>query len=192
MERKEMYNPKVFWSLLVHGEWKLMLAATEKGLCYAGVHEASVDVFSNWVRRWMTGHDLEQNDERLQRYAEQFIAYADGELLDFSLPIDLRGTLFQLTVWEALRTIPYGESSSYSDVASFIQKPASARAVGAAIGLNPILIAVPCHRVIGKNGSLTGYRGGLDMKTKLLQLEQERPNSKGVDIYARNSVKTYS
>jgi methylated-DNA-[protein]-cysteine S-methyltransferase len=76
-------------------------------------------------------------------------------------------------VWNALCEIPYGQTQSYSDIANYIAKPASVRAVGTAIGANPVLISVPCHRVIGKNGSLTGYRGGLDMKTKLLQLENE-------------------
>jgi methylated-DNA-[protein]-cysteine S-methyltransferase len=98
--------------------------------------------------------------------------YLQGKRKDFSLPFDYHGTTFQLAVWNALCKIPYGKTQSYSDFANYIQKPVSVRAVGTAIGANPILISVPCHRVIGKNGSLTGYRGGLEMKTKLLQLEQ--------------------
>jgi len=75
-------------------------------------------------------------------------------------------------VWKALNEIPYGQTKTYSDIAHSINKPAAVRAVGAAIGANPILLAVPCHRIVGKNGTLTGYRGGLEMKKKLLELEK--------------------
>ncbi|RXZ77651.1 methylated-DNA--[protein]-cysteine S-methyltransferase [Paenibacillaceae bacterium] len=83
-----------------------------------------------------------------------------------------RGTPFQKAVWKALCEIPYGQTRSYSDIAHQIQKSAAVRAVGTAIGTNPILITVTCHRVIGKNGSLTGYRGGMEMKMILLELER--------------------
>ena len=86
--------------------------------------------------------------------------------------MDLHGTPFQMAVWEALRKIPFGVTVSYTDIAERIGKPSSVRAVGTAIGANPVLITVPCHRVIAKSGKLTGYRGGLDMKEQLLGLEK--------------------
>ncbi len=86
-------------------------------------------------------------------------------------------------MWNALTEIPYGETQSYSDIASRIQKPAAVRAVGAATGAYPVLMFVPCHRVVGKTGSLNGNRGGLEMKAQLLQLEQGRHISKGVGFF---------
>jgi methylated-DNA-[protein]-cysteine S-methyltransferase len=103
--------------------------------------------------------------------AAQLAAYFAGELTAFDLPLAPSGSPFQLEVWAALRTIPYGETRSYVDIARQIGKPSGSRAVGLANGRNPISIIVPCHRVIGANGSLTGYGGGLDRKRTLLDLE---------------------
>lgn len=101
----------------------------------------------------------------------QLRSYFTGELERFSLPLDLRGTDFQRSVWKALVDIPFGETRSYADVAHAIGKPAAVRAVGAANGRNPISIIAPCHRVVGSDGSLTGFAGGLDAKRYLLALE---------------------
>jgi methylated-DNA-[protein]-cysteine S-methyltransferase len=105
---------------------------------------------------------------------DQLDAYFAGELADFDIELDLRGTEFQQRVWKALLTIPYGETRAYGEIAEQIGAPGSARAVGLANGHNPIAIVVPCHRVIGANGSLTGYGGGLDRKRTLLELEKKR------------------
>jgi len=105
---------------------------------------------------------------------EQLGAYFAGELTDFDIRFDLVGTLFQRRVWQALLTIPYGETRSYGQIARQIGAPGSARAVGLANGNNPIAIVIPCHRVIGAGGSLTGYGGGLDRKRTLLELEKRR------------------
>ena len=105
---------------------------------------------------------------------EQLESYFAGELFDFDLELDLVGTTFQRTVWQALLTIPYGETRSYGEIAAQIGSPTASRAVGLANGHNPIGIIVPCHRVIGANGSLTGYGGGLDRKRALLALEKMR------------------
>jgi len=107
---------------------------------------------------------------------EQLGAYFAGELVDFDMELDLRGTEFQRRVWQALLTIPYGETRSYGEIAEQIGAPGAARAVGLANGHNPIAIVVPCHRVIGASGSLTGYGGGLDRKRTLLELEKQRAN----------------
>tara|TARA_R110002110_G_scaffold303525_2_gene517651 strand:+ start:18446 stop:18943 length:498 start_codon:yes stop_codon:yes gene_type:complete len=107
----------------------------------------------------------------LKECERQLQEYFEGHLRQFDLPLRAAGTAFQQEVWDALRTIPYGEVCSYGDIARAIQRPRAVRAVGAANGRNPLPIVVPCHRVIGSNGSLTGFAGGLAMKTQLLQLE---------------------
>lgn len=116
---------------------------------------------------------LRSTDNRL--FAEvrrQLTAYFAGRLRQFEIPLDLRGTPFQLQAWQALQQIPYGETISYGEQARWIGNPSAVRAIGLANGRNPVSIIVPCHRVIGKTGNLTGYGGGLDRKRFLLDLEQ--------------------
>jgi methylated-DNA-[protein]-cysteine S-methyltransferase len=119
------------------------------------------------------GAEVDCDDEPvLAAAARQLDAYFDGELTDFDLPLSLDGSLFQRTVWAALQDIPYGETISYGELARRIGQPSASRAVGLANGRNPVSIVVPCHRVIGADGSLTGYGGGMDRKRFLLALEQ--------------------
>ncbi|MEU6096296.1 methylated-DNA--[protein]-cysteine S-methyltransferase [Streptomyces sp. NPDC047079] len=103
---------------------------------------------------------------------EQLKAYFEGELREFTLELRLHGTPFQRGVWDRLRRIPYGETRSYGELATALGNPGASRAVGLANGRNPIGIIVPCHRVIGTGGSLTGYGGGLDRKRRLLDFER--------------------
>ncbi len=107
----------------------------------------------------------------LKETEQQIKAYLKGMLKTFSLPIDPHGTVFMKRVWEGLINVPYGEVRSYADIAEAIGAPKACRAVGLANNRNPIPILIPCHRVVGKNGTLTGYRGGLDLKKALLDLE---------------------
>ncbi|BBX01296.1 methylated-DNA--[protein]-cysteine S-methyltransferase [Mycolicibacterium moriokaense] len=116
----------------------------------------------------------EVDDVAFPDAVEQLGAYFAGERTDFDLALDLVGTEFQRRVWAALLTIPYGETRSYGEIARQIGSPGAFRAVGLANGHNPIGIIVPCHRVIGSNGSLTGYGGGLDRKRALLDMEKKR------------------
>ncbi len=118
---------------------------------------------------------LEQSDDILQQTAQQLAEYFSGRRRQFSLPLAAAGTAFQQQVWSALRQIPFGELRSYRDIATEIGNNKAVRAVGAANGRNPIPIVVPCHRVIGSNGNLTGFAGGLDAKRALLEHE-------GVDL----------
>jgi len=104
----------------------------------------------------------------------QLQSYFAGERKNFDLSLLLEGTDFQKTVWTALRKIPYGETISYKELAEMIGKPRAVRAVGAANGANPIPIIIPCHRVIGNDGSLTGFGGGLPLKKRLLELESRQ------------------
>ncbi|WP_378080618.1 methylated-DNA--[protein]-cysteine S-methyltransferase [Aeromonas bestiarum] len=113
----------------------------------------------------------QQDGEALDPYLAEFDAYFAGRLQRFTLPLAANGTAFQQAVWQALCDIPYGETRSYGEIARVIGKPSASRAVGAANGRNPLSIIVPCHRVIGQNGSLTGYAGGLPIKQVLLRLE---------------------
>jgi methylated-DNA-[protein]-cysteine S-methyltransferase len=118
--------------------------------------------------------DWSADPEAFNDAVDQLGAYFAGELIDFDIELDLRGTEFQQRVWKALLTIPYGETRSYGEIAEQVGAPGAARAVGLANGHNPIAIVVPCHRVIGASGSLTGYGGGLDRKRSLLELEKKR------------------
>ncbi|MEU6811715.1 methylated-DNA--[protein]-cysteine S-methyltransferase [Streptomyces sp. NPDC046831] len=106
------------------------------------------------------------------RAAEELAAYFDGQLREFTLELRLNGTPFQRAVWDQLRRIPYGETRSYGQLADALGHPTASRAVGLANGRNPVGIVVPCHRVIGASGSLTGYGGGLDRKRRLLDFER--------------------
>ena len=115
---------------------------------------------------------VERRTDVLVRTAEQLAEYFAGERQQFDLPLAPRGTGFQTLVWRTLLRIPYGETWSYGELARAIRRPAASRAVGAANGRNPIPIIMPCHRVIGSNGSLTGYGGGLPIKRWLLDHER--------------------
>lgn len=119
------------------------------------------------------GELVKQDSHPLLIEAErQLREYFEGKRKSFSLALDLRGTSFQRNVWEALLAIPFGQTRSYRDLAKRLGNPQATRAVGAANGRNPISIIVPCHRVIGSNGKLTGFAGGLEVKARLLELEQ--------------------
>ncbi len=124
-------------------------------------HFAGAGPKPDWIR----------DDHALREAADQLRAYFAGELQTFALPLAPQGTEFQQSVWRALQQIPYGETTTYSTIANRIGRPAAIRAVGAANGANPIPIVIPCHRVIGSNGSMTGFGGGIDVKRKLLALE---------------------
>lgn len=162
----------VYWMLLKYGQWAIYVAATTKGLCYVGSQNAAFDELSTWVKKRLPNYILLENEDVMKPYVAELIDYMEGRRKEFTLPMDLHGTDFQHSVWKALQEIPYGQTVSYTDIAERIQKPKSVRAVGTAIGANPVLITVPCHRVIAKSGKLTGYRGGLEMKEQLLLLER--------------------
>lgn len=128
---------------------------------YMPPHKWAPSLGDHWVR----------DDPWFAPATAQLAAYFAGDLTSFDLPLAPSGTPFQMRVWEALRAIPYGQTASYGQVAARIGQPTASRAVGLANGRNPISIIVPCHRVIGASGSLTGYGGGLDRKQVLLALE---------------------
>lgn len=143
------------------------LAASAQGLCglwFEGQkHEPAVD--EHWL--------ADPRHPLLCEAARQLQAYFQGRLTRFELPLDLgAGTAFQQSVWQALLAVPHGRTLSYAELAARIGRPLAVRAVGAAVGRNPVSVVVPCHRIIGKAGALTGYAGGLPRKTALLQIER--------------------
>lgn len=141
------------------------LVATDRGL--AGVWFDAQRHFPD-----MTGWQTNDTHPLLVEAIAQLHAYFEGRRQHFDLPLDLsHGTAFQQSVWQALLAIPAGATTSYGQLSAGIGKPAAVRAVGAAVGRNPISVIVPCHRVLGSDGSLTGYAGGLERKSALLTLE---------------------
>ncbi|MCY4357328.1 MAG: methylated-DNA--[protein]-cysteine S-methyltransferase [Gammaproteobacteria bacterium] len=144
----------------------LLLAGDGKSIQWLGFPDGSM------VRRhedsWKVSREI------FTEAIEQLDQYFAGERQGFELALSLRGTEFQKTVWQALIEIPYGETWSYGQLAKYIGRPKAFRAVGAANGVNPLPVIVPCHRVIGSNGRLTGFGGGLETKAFLLELESQR------------------
>jgi len=143
----------------------LLLAGDEKGLTQIGFPKGKMrrDPEANWIF----------NEKPFAEACRQLEEYFAGSRKEFDLPLHLSGTDFQVEVLEELQKIPYGETTSYGDIAKRIGRPKAMRAVGAANGRNPIPIIIPCHRVIGSSGDLTGFGGGLDTKEALLRLEAE-------------------
>jgi methylated-DNA-[protein]-cysteine S-methyltransferase len=146
---------------------KLKLVASERGL-------VAILWENDNPRRVILG-DLRKVDHQpiLVEAELQLKEYFEGKRQGFSIPLDMRGTAFQQSVWEALLEIPFGETRSYGQLAKQLGKPTAMRAVGAANGRNPLSIVVPCHRVIGSSGQLTGFAGGLEAKEHLLKIESE-------------------
>ena len=144
---------------------ELLLAGDENTLAMIGFPEGSMrrDPEGDWI----------YNEKPFGEARRQLTEYFEGDRKEFDLALSLTGTEFQLLVLEELKKIPYGETTSYGDIARRIGRPKAMRAVGAANGRNPIPIVVPCHRVIGSTGDLTGFGGGLDTKEALLRLEAE-------------------
>jgi O-6-methylguanine DNA methyltransferase len=143
---------------------RLFFAASTKGLVRLE--------FEARMQRLGPAVTLQESRSALAPYLRELEEYFAGERREFSFPLDLRGTDFQLACWNALLEIPYGETRSYRDIAQAIGHPHAFRAVGMSNNRNPVAIVVPCHRVIASSGSLCGYGGGLDIKRKLLDLEQ--------------------
>jgi len=146
----------------------ITLAASAQGLCGLWFEDQKHGPSPAQRQQWAS----DATHPVLQSAAAQVLAYLSGQILRWEGPLDLSvGTRFQQSVWQALLCIPAGQSQSYGDLARLLDRPQAVRAVGAAVGRNPVSIIVPCHRVLGAGGQLTGYAGGLWRKQALLQLE---------------------
>jgi methylated-DNA-[protein]-cysteine S-methyltransferase len=158
-----MHEPIVF-TVMESPLGEILLAGNEQGLTHVSFQAGKSFLAPE--------PDWQQDDEMWKTAVSQLTAYFAGELQNFDLPLAPKGTPFQQAVWAYLQTIPYGRTTTYGTIAQELGNPKSTRAVGAANGRNPIAIIIPCHRVIGSNGKLTGYAGGLPIKEALLGLER--------------------
>lgn len=171
-EKEKPMSQVVYYSRLEIKNWSFYLAATETGLCFVGSSPADKEELVQWVEKIYPEGILKEEETILSSYKEQFSEYLLGERQLFTLPTDTVGTSFQKQVWRELQKIPYGKTKTYGEIAEAIGKPTgSARAVGTAVGKNPLLIICPCHRVVPRSGNPRGFRGGLNMKQQLLALE---------------------
>ncbi len=149
-----------------------ILLASDNGLCWVGTPGTPLEKGRAWTKKHGQSELVAHATHPvLQQAKAELNRYFAGEKITFSTLLDLQGTPFQVAVWRELCNIPYGETRSYGEIALAIGHPSASRAVGAANGANPIAIIVPCHRVIGSNGTLTGYGGSLPTKSWLLKLE---------------------
>lgn len=161
----------VYWHRMDSPIGDLLLATTDTGICRLGLPNEERAAFLSALARLDEGAP-QKSLAPLAPAVAQLREYFARLRQDFTLPLDLRGTRFQLAVWQEMAAIPYGTTVSYGEIARRMGRgPGSARAVGAASGANPVAIIIPCHRVIGANGTLTGYGGGLEVKRTLLHLE---------------------
>jgi AraC family transcriptional regulator of adaptative response/methylated-DNA-[protein]-cysteine methyltransferase len=150
---------------------RLLVAATERGICavYLGDADADLTVI---LRSEFPKAEISEGGDDMTSTVAAILAHLDGEQPNLDLPLDVQATAFQRRVWDELRRIPYGEQRTYGEIAKALGRPKSARAVGRACASNPASIVIPCHRAVGSDGKLTGYRWGLDRKRKLLEREQ--------------------
>jgi AraC family transcriptional regulator of adaptative response/methylated-DNA-[protein]-cysteine methyltransferase len=155
---------------------RVLLAATERGACAVCMGASDEAVEAALKEDYFAAH-LHRDDEGLKKWAEALLSYFDGHEFPRDLPLDVQATAFQWKVWKEIRSIPYGQTATYSNIAKSLGTPQAARAVARACATNPVAIAIPCHRVIGKDGSLRGYAWGVKRKKTLLSLENRlQPN----------------
>lgn len=150
----------------------LRIASTQTGLAHLELPRSNGRGFAGWLSRYVPEARREPAFAPQREAVRQILDYLAGKRRDFELPLDLRGTPFQLQVWKELARIPYGETRSYGDVARAIGNPGAVRAVGLANGSNPLPLVIPCHRVIAAGGRIGGYGGGLELKRRLLAMER--------------------
>ena len=175
MKSAHLADMTLYWSSVPgpYGAW--LALATERGVCWTGTPGSTLEEGVAWVKRRLPIGQIIEGERipPLRRAVEELSSFLAGDLKQFTCPLDVHGTAFQMMVWNAVAQIPYGETRSYQAIARAIDHPQAVRAVGAANGANPLAPIVPCHRVIGSNGSLTGYGGGLPVKSWLLAMEQQ-------------------
>lgn len=170
--QKKGKGMKINWTITDCNLGRLLVARTDKGICGVKFGDKDKELFEDLQNEYSEA-DLSKDDKNLKEYVEAILQYLDGKELDLDLPIDVQATAFQMKVWEALRKIPYGETLSYSEVAEKIGNKKAVRAVASACAKNRVALVIPCHRVIGTNGKMSGYRWGIERKKRLLEKESE-------------------
>lgn len=165
----------LYWTeFKVKDNWTIVLLKSNERLKYVGVNQKGSQHMESYLEKTYPTQTLLKVPEQFYKEALEINHYFKGEIHELSA-LDLEGTAFQKKVWSAVCNVQYGETATYTDIAKYIRAIDSVRAVATAIGKNPLLLYVPCHRIIGKNGSLSGYRDGVDVKEALLKLENKWP-----------------
>ena len=164
--RPKRLPEKLYGSTLSWEGWTFQLLSSMRGVRYVDLRGASFEALEEQLKVRIHPDD-EPNEPALAELRE----YLRGARRQFTVPLDLRGTPFQLDVWRAVDAVPFGKTTTYGSIATSIARPNATRAVGRAVGANPVPLIIPCHRVIGSSGELTGFGGGLPLKERLLALE---------------------
>jgi AraC family transcriptional regulator of adaptative response/methylated-DNA-[protein]-cysteine methyltransferase len=149
----------------------LLVAATERGVCGVCIGGSDAFVESSLAEDYPSAI-LDRSDEEMKEWTRSFAKYFDGVHLALNLSLDVKATAFQSRVWKIIQSIPFGKTTTYSQIAKELGEPDASRAVARACATNPVALVIPCHRVIGKDGNLRGYRWGIKRKHALLKLEQ--------------------
>ncbi len=150
---------------------QLTVVKSERGVCFIGLPSVTMSRMQRWAKRRFPGETLRSAPAPFERERRELREYAEGRRTTFTFPLDHHNTPFSLQVLEEVCRVLYGKTASYGDIARWVGRPRSARAVGRAVAANPLPLVIPCHRIIGSGGSLTGFGGGLALKKELLQLE---------------------
>lgn len=169
---KERDRSNIYYTIMDTLIGKLVIASTERGLVRIMLPSEERNDFYSYINRIYPEETLVEDQGGNQQVIDQLHEYFNGDRTTFSLSLELRGTEFQRSVWKVVSDVPYGQTRSYGEIAREIGRPKACRAVGGANGANPIPIVIPCHRVIGSDGSMTGFGGGIPLKKKLLRLEK--------------------
>jgi AraC family transcriptional regulator, regulatory protein of adaptative response / methylated-DNA-[protein]-cysteine methyltransferase len=160
------------YTIIPCGLGRLLVAATERGVCAVSLADAD-GALEAFLRDEYPAAEIRRDDVPLRTWATELRRHLDGEQPQLQLPLDVPGTAFQRRVWQELLRIPYGETRSYAALARALGQPTASRAVARACATNPAAVVIPCHRVVGSDGALTGYRWGLERKRALLQRERQ-------------------
>jgi AraC family transcriptional regulator of adaptative response/methylated-DNA-[protein]-cysteine methyltransferase len=162
---------RIRYSIIDSPLGRLLVAATEKGVCGVCIGDSDAFVERSLAEDYPSAI-LHRRDEELKEWTGAFMKYFDGEHLALNVPLDVRATAFQSRVWKIIQSIPFGKTTTYGKIAQELGEPEASRAVARACATNPVALVIPCHRVIGKDGNLRGYRWGKKRKQTLLKLEQ--------------------
>ena len=165
--RTKRLPEKCYLSTISWEGWVFQVLSSTQGVRWLTLQPLPLDALEEKLKTRIVPDD-QQNEVAVS----QIHAYLRGKLRRFTVPLDLRGTEFQLAVWEAIASIPYGQTTTYGRLAASVARPKATRAVGQATGANPVPILIPCHRVIGSSGGLVGFHGGLPLKERLLGIER--------------------
>lgn len=162
---------EINWTVTDCSLGKLLVARTEKGICGVKFGDDAEQLFEDLEREYPNA-EITRDEKNLKEYVEAILEHLEGNKPNLDLPVDVQATAFQMKVWEILRKIPYGETLSYKEVAEKIGNTKAVRAVAGACGKNRVALVIPCHRVIGSGGKMSGYRWGVERKEKLLEMER--------------------